>query len=74
MSTPSKGFLCWGYNINDNELWIFLSSHIIRGWGGELIHIQTNFLLLLNSQTFEFNIFPNHHQLDDHQVQEYLNI
>jgi hypothetical protein len=26
----------------------------------------------VNSQTSEFNIFPNHHQLDDHQVQEYL--
>jgi hypothetical protein len=40
-------------------------------WGGRGIHIQTNFLFYV-SQTFELNIFPNHHQLDDQQVQEYL--
>jgi len=26
------------------------------------------------AKLFELNIFPNHHQLDDQQVQEYLTI
>jgi hypothetical protein len=66
MKTQNKGILYRGCNIHDDKLSIFLSYILISGGVGG-IHIQTNFLLYVN-QTFELNIFPNRHHLDDQQV------